>query len=353
MKNILTIIPAYNEEKNIESVLDELNRDFKEADILVINDASTDDTKGLVEKKKITCITLPYHMGYARAIQTGIRYALEYQYSYVVQFDADGQHIATEAKKLKEKMEKEGCDLVIGSRYMTKDYKKCNPFRRFGTNIFSWMIRLFCKKKITDPLSGFQCFNQKVIKRLAMLGKYPEYPDANLIMELIYDKFVICEVPVKMRMRKYGESMHSRNNETNQIYDTDVLFDFYYCDEKLIRKKGVRRMNLFFIIVAICLMGYILRMVIKGNFDMGESIFWICCSAIILVLAIFPKMLDRLSYQLGIYYSPSLLFLLFTIFLLIITFRNQEKIFKLKEKLDYIAQDLVILKEKEKKDHES
>lgn len=112
-------------------------------------------------------------------------------------------------------------------------------------------------------------------------------------------------------------------------------------------------MNIFFILIAIFLILYILNIVIKGNFDTVESIFWIFCNIIVLLLAIFPKILDNIALKLGIYYSPSLFFLLVAIFLLIITFRCEEKIFALKEKLNYLSQDLAILKEKVNKESNS
>lgn len=208
MKNTLIIIPAYNEEDNIEKVLKELNKDLKGVDILVINDCSKDRTKIIVEKNGIKCITLPFNMGYSRAIQTGIKYANDYNYDYVVQFDADGQHIAKEAQKLLDKIQKDECDIVIGSRYLEENNYNQSFFRKIGTIIFSKLIKLFCKKNITDPLSGFQCLNKRVIERFSKLGMYPDYPDANLIIELLYDNYKIEEVSVKMRLREFGESMH-------------------------------------------------------------------------------------------------------------------------------------------------
>ena len=100
MSKSLVIIPAYNEDMNIEKVLNELKNDFSETDVLVINDCSKDKTKEVVERNNVMCITLPFNMGYSRAIQTGIKYANYYDYDYVIQFDADGQHIAKEAEKL-------------------------------------------------------------------------------------------------------------------------------------------------------------------------------------------------------------------------------------------------------------
>lgn len=67
---------------------------------------------------------------------------------------------------------------------------------------------MICRKTIKDPTSGFQCINKKTIHRFAGMGNYPEFPDANLIIELLLDGYEICEMPVQMRERKYGESMH-------------------------------------------------------------------------------------------------------------------------------------------------
>ena len=208
MSKCLVTIPAYNEDMNIEKVLNELKEDFSEADILVINDCSKDKTKEVVERNNVMCITLPFNMGYSRAVQTGIKYANYYDYDYVIQFDADGQHIAKEAKKLLDNIEETKADIVIGSRYLEKNNYNQSFFRKIGTIIFSKLIKLFCKKEITDPLSGFQCLNRKTIERFSKLGMYPEYPDTNLIIELLYDGFKIEEVSVKMRLRELGESMH-------------------------------------------------------------------------------------------------------------------------------------------------
>lgn len=207
-KEISFVIPAYNEEMNISKVIEEIKSEFKEANIIVINDASKDNTKDIVERKGVTCISQLFNMGYAMALQTGIKYAKLKGYKRVIQFDADGQHIASEARKLIEKMEETNCDVVIGSRFLKKGSYKQTFFRKLGTNIFSFLIKVFCKKKISDPTSGFQCLGEKAIDRFSSFGMYPEFPDANLIIELLYNGFKIEEIPVKMRLREYGESMH-------------------------------------------------------------------------------------------------------------------------------------------------
>jgi glycosyltransferase involved in cell wall biosynthesis len=207
-EKILFVIPAYNEAENIEKVLKEIKKDAPFADIIVINDCSKDNTKEIVEANGVKCITGIFNLRYAWAVQTGIKYAYQNDYDYVIQFDADGQHIAKEAIKLYDKMKETNCDIVIGSRYLKDMGYPCPFMRRVGTRIFEGMIKLFCHQRIADPLSGFQCLNKKVIERYSKIGNYPEFPDANLIIEMLLQGYKIEEVPVKMRLREAGESMH-------------------------------------------------------------------------------------------------------------------------------------------------
>lgn len=209
MDKILTIIPAYNEAENIQKVLDELKLDFPETDILVINDSSKDNTKEIVQSNNINCITTVFNLNYAFAVQTGIKYAKKYDYDYCLMFDGDGQHIAKEAKKLLDKIKETDCDIVIGSRYLEKGNYKAPKLRKLGTSFFTWLVKISCHTKISDPLSGFQIINRKVINKYSIMGEYPEFPDANLIIEMLLDGYTIEEISVKMRNREFGQSMHS------------------------------------------------------------------------------------------------------------------------------------------------
>lgn len=207
-KNSIFVIPAYNESKHIEKVIKDIRKNMPDSDIVVTNDCSGDNTKEIVEKLGVPCLDVPFNMGYAMAVQTGIKYACENGYDYVIQFDADGQHLASEAKKLFKKMKETNANIVIGSRFLEKTDYKHPFFRKVGTKMFSVIIKLFCKKKITDPTSGFQLLDRSVIERYAKMGKYPEFPDANLIIEMLLDGYKIEEVPVKMKENDDGVSMH-------------------------------------------------------------------------------------------------------------------------------------------------
>lgn len=122
---VIFVIPAYNESKHIKNVIKDIQTNMPNADIVVINDYSTDNTKEVVEKLGITCLNIPFNMGYAMAVQTGIKYAYEHDYDFVIQFDADGQHLASEAKKLIKKYQESDANIIIGSRFLEKsNYKR-------------------------------------------------------------------------------------------------------------------------------------------------------------------------------------------------------------------------------------
>lgn len=236
---VLILMPAYNEAQNIEKVLKEIKKDIDYADILVINDCSTDNTKEIVLKNKVKCITNIFNMRYAMAIQTGLKYARDNGYDYVIQMDADGQHIAKEAEKLYHEMKKSKVDIVIGSRYVKEMGYPCPIFRRIGTKMFELMIRMFCHQKIADPLSGFQCLNKKVIEKYAKIGEYPEYPDANLVIEMLLQGYKIKEVPIKMRLRENGVSMHSGIIKPIKY----MIEQFYSCIVIFLKNIGKRRVK--------------------------------------------------------------------------------------------------------------
>ncbi len=209
MNKVLVVVPAHNESGNIEGVISDIRKNFSEADMLVINDCSTDNTEEILKNLGVNHVNNVFNVGYAMSIQTGIKYAQQNGYQYVVQMDADGQHAAKDARKLYDEATKSGSDIIIGSRYITKTGYKCPFMRRIGTKLFEITIRIFCHKKISDPLSGFQCINSNVMKLYSRSDFYPEFPDANLVMEMLYRGFSIKEVPVTMRLRTQGESMHS------------------------------------------------------------------------------------------------------------------------------------------------
>lgn len=216
---LLIIIPAYNEEENIERFIKSLKQEKMEgfADILVINDGSTDDTEGVVRGCNINIINKPLNMGYGSTLQLGYKYASKYNYKYVIQIDADGQHdvsnICVIYNQLSGKNNAYGekPDIVIGSRFLsTENEMKVSFVKKIAIRFFEKTTKFFTGKVITDPTSGLQGLSRNAFDHYSHYGNFDYlYPDINMIIQMIMLGFKIQEVPAKMYERQLGESMHS------------------------------------------------------------------------------------------------------------------------------------------------
>lgn len=206
MNKCLIIIPAYNEEENIEKTVNNIIQN-KNYDYVVINDGSNDNTLNVLKKNKFNYINLTTNLGIGGAVQTGYKYAYENGYEIAVQFDGDGQHDIDYVSKICEPLINSKIDMCIGSRYLDKSESKFQStfMRRFGASIITLCIRIFCHKKITDPTSGFRAVNRNVIEKFA--NEYPtEYPEPESTVQLLVNKFSVEEVSVSMNERKGGVS---------------------------------------------------------------------------------------------------------------------------------------------------
>ncbi|MCC3374099.1 glycosyltransferase family 2 protein [Cohnella sp. REN36] len=205
----LVLIPAYNEERNISSVIKGIQEETSEIDILVVDDCSKDNTAKVVRSHSVNMISLGANLGYSGAIITGFKYALDHNYKYVIQFDGDGQHDPKTIKELIHFIKESNCDIVIGSRFLQKTAYKHGSFRSLGTKLFSLIIKLSTGKTITDPTSGLQILNQQAYSYYVSSDNYPEYPDANIIILMLRNGYAIKEMPVTMHSRLSGVGMHA------------------------------------------------------------------------------------------------------------------------------------------------
>lgn len=201
MKEVLIIIPAYNEEANIQRVVENIITQCPEYDYVVINDGSTDCTKEICEKNGYHLISLPVNLGLAGAFQTGLKYAYRRGYAYAIQYDADGQHQSAYITSIYQEIKK-GYDIVIGSRFVTE--KKPFNLRMLGSNLISFAMYLTTGKKIQDPTSGMRMFNRKMIREFAKSLNYGPEPDT--LSYLIKNGATISEIQVTMQERIAGES---------------------------------------------------------------------------------------------------------------------------------------------------
>ena len=201
MPRLLIVIPAYNEEENIERVVDGLIRNFPQYDYIVVNDGSKDKTAAVCRARGYRLIDLPVNLGLAGAFQTGLRYAAENDYDCAMQLDADGQHRPEYIEPMLEALE-QGADIVIGSRFLT--VKKPKTLRMLGSYIISWSIRLTTGRAICDPTSGMRMFNRAMVEEFAQNLNYGPEPDT--ISYLIKNGAVVREVQVEMGERTAGQS---------------------------------------------------------------------------------------------------------------------------------------------------
>ncbi len=209
---ILLIIPAYNEEKNILRVFQ--NVQGKHIEILIINDGSTDNTRLVCERNHIPCVHLIHNLGIGGAVQTGYRYAYFGNYDIAVQFDGDGQHNIEDLKSLIDPIIRGECDFCIGSRFLDSSQKgfKSSSVRRVGIRIISNLIYFCTKQRISDPTSGYRAANREVIKEF--VEYYPsEYPEPESTTYLLKKGYRVQEVAVTMNERLEGSSsIHSWKN---------------------------------------------------------------------------------------------------------------------------------------------
>lgn len=201
MSDVLIVIPAYNEEANIERVVDHLVQNFPQYDYVVVNDGSKDRTGEICRNRGYNFLDLPVNLGLAGAFQAGIRYAYKKGYECAIQLDGDGQHRPDFVGDMKKKMD-EGYDIVIGSRFISE--KKPMTMRMLGSNLLEGAIRLTTGADIKDPTSGMRMFSRKMIREFAMGLNYGPEPDT--VSYLVKQGAKVAEVPVIMDERISGTS---------------------------------------------------------------------------------------------------------------------------------------------------
>ena len=226
---VLIIIPAYNEELNIEKTVNDVKNNT-EYDYVVVNDCSKDNTKKVCEKNEFNMISLPVNYGLTSGIQIGMKYAYENNYDIAIQFDGDGQHQAKYLKDLAEKIEKENCDIAIGSRFEKE--KKPHSMRMLGSNIIQFAIKLVTGKRITDPTSGMRAYNKKAIKEFITNTSLTPEPDT--IVYMIKKGLNVQEVQVEMKEREFGESY--LNTFKSIEYMLSMMFSIVFI--RAFTKKG-------------------------------------------------------------------------------------------------------------------
>jgi glycosyltransferase involved in cell wall biosynthesis len=206
----LVFVPAWNEERNLPAVLAELARELPDADVLVVDDGSTDGTAAVARQRRASVLSFPENRGLRAAIAAGYERALREGYRYCGRVDADGQHPVAELRRLLERVRSGECDVAVGSRFVAgegyKPYRyRPTPARAFGTAVLRRAMGVRLGRPFGDATSGLYAANDRALPLLAQ--PYTSgAPEVEALLRLSDAGLVVEEVPVDMRERAHGES---------------------------------------------------------------------------------------------------------------------------------------------------
>jgi len=191
---IVAILPAYNEADTLENVI-ETTKSYVE-DVIVVNDASTDDTAAVAEKHADGVVTHPENMGVGAAVHTGYQAAIQEGYDIVVQIDGDGQHDPSYIPEMVSVMREDDADMVIGSRWQNSSYQNYSLVRRSGIQFFTFEANMLGGLDITDVTSGYRVYDTALLEELGR----PENSHWALeqTLEVARKGYSIAEVSVPM-----------------------------------------------------------------------------------------------------------------------------------------------------------
>jgi glycosyltransferase involved in cell wall biosynthesis len=206
----IVFLPALNEEESLPAVLDELQRELPSADVLVVDDGSTDGTAARGREHGAHVLSFPENRGLPVAVAAGYDYAARNHYAYCGRVDADGQHPPTELRRLLELVRDGKCDVAVGSRFVSGDgyepYRyRPSPARRFGTAVLRRALAIRLGRPFADATSGMYAANARAFPLLAQTYTTGA-PEVQGLLRLAEAGLVVEEVPVNMRDRASGES---------------------------------------------------------------------------------------------------------------------------------------------------
>jgi len=201
----LAIVPAFNEERAIGAVIDEIRAFDPSFDVLVVDDGSHDGTADAALRHGARVVRLPFNLGIGGSVQTGFRYAFDHDYDLVARVDGDGQHDPAQLGALLPAVLGGEADICVGSRFAGASGYRSSGTRRIGIRILARTVSLLTGQRVTDTTSGFQVLDRRAIELFAQ--DYPhDYPEVEAAVMLHKHRLRLAEVPVSMRERVHGNS---------------------------------------------------------------------------------------------------------------------------------------------------
>jgi hypothetical protein len=205
VSRLLILIPAYNEQGAIGGVVSEVQAVMPGVPVLVVDDCSVDDTVPNARRAGARILPLPHHLGLGGAVQAGYKLAYELGFDYVIRVDGDGQHDPRDIPKILEALEHEGCEMVIGSRFVDGSGEHSGVLRAIGIVFFRAVLRPILGRPVRDPTSGFVGVNRRALAVFS--ASFPlEYPEIEALVVLQRKRFRFVEVACRMRPRRTGRT---------------------------------------------------------------------------------------------------------------------------------------------------
>lgn len=236
-QRVLVAVPAYNEEATIHKIVSRIRESMPDFDLLVINDGSRDSTRRILESLDVATVTHLCNLGYARAIQTAIKYALVCDYDALITLDADGQHHPEQVRALYAESINQGWDVLIGSRYVgTRDYSNSPLGRRLGMQVFSFLVKLASGQRVYDTSSGLKVIRRSVFEPLAQ-SLFVDF-HAEAIVYLIRLGYRVGEYPITAAERTHGQSMYSFLSHLKYPLKTSLLILLGLIEANLRRRRN-------------------------------------------------------------------------------------------------------------------
>jgi glycosyltransferase involved in cell wall biosynthesis len=233
---VLVAIPAYNEEATITAVVQRVRDSLPEFELLVVNDGSRDTTERVLQGLNVKTATHLCNLGYGRAIQTAIKYALVCDYEVLITLDADGQHQPEQIKDMFQESMAKGWDVLIGSRHVKERNYAHSPFgRRLGMQLFSTLVGVLAGQRIYDTSSGLKVLRRSVFEPLTHWHFVDFHAEA--IVYLLQLGYRVGEFPVTMAERKHGQSMHSFQSYLKYPLKTSLMVLLGIVEANLTRRK--------------------------------------------------------------------------------------------------------------------
>ncbi|MCU0670086.1 MAG: glycosyltransferase family 2 protein [Myxococcota bacterium] len=202
------VMPAFNEAERLPALLAALRRARPELDCIVVDDGSRDATAAVAAAAGARVLRLPFNLGYGAALQTGYKEALRRDAPWVVQMDADGQHLPAEVEALVGALASGDCDVVLGSRFLEASGYEMGAARSLGRDLFRAVARR-AGLRVTDPTSGFQALSRRALEFYAGDWFPSDYPDVDVLLAATRAGLVVREVPVHMAPGARASTLHS------------------------------------------------------------------------------------------------------------------------------------------------